>query len=75
MARDEIARARVLQKDGDEDAAGRFLSRAQADAELALSLTRETQARSEANALQAQAASLRGGQPGQPPPPAPRGMP
>jgi hypothetical protein len=43
LARDEVAEANRLAKDGDGETAGLLLDRAQADAELALSMTRTEQ--------------------------------
>jgi hypothetical protein len=45
MARDQISKAQSLTGDGDYDAAKQLLTQAEADAELALNLTREDQAR------------------------------
>jgi hypothetical protein len=59
MARDQIAEARRLIAAGDAERADWSLMRAQADAELALTLARETEARAKANALLAEARSLR----------------
>jgi hypothetical protein len=59
MARDQIAQAKALIKDGDNDRAGYVLSRAEVDAELALALTRETVAQAEANAVMQEARALR----------------
>jgi hypothetical protein len=47
MARDQIEKAEALIEDGDNAEAAYILARAQADAELALALTRESQLRSE----------------------------
>lgn len=59
MARDQVAQAQALNRDGDAERAVMVLARAQADAELALALTRESAARTEANALLAQVQTLR----------------
>jgi hypothetical protein len=59
MARDQIAQAKSLIKDGDNDRAGMVLSRAEVDAELALSLTREASARTQATAAIQEAQALR----------------
>jgi hypothetical protein len=59
MARDQIAHARSLMKQGDNDQASLTLSRAEADAELALTLARETAARTEASAVMQEAHALR----------------
>ncbi len=52
MARDQLARAKNMIENGDEDEARLVLDGAEADANLALMLTRESQAK--ANAEQAQ---------------------
>jgi len=44
MAKDRTARAEKLSREGDNDAAKALLEEAQADAELALALTRKEQA-------------------------------
>ncbi|HWP08857.1 MAG TPA: DUF4398 domain-containing protein [Polyangiaceae bacterium] len=49
MARDAVARAQVLARQGDEHEAQLTLDRARTDAELALMVTREATARREAN--------------------------
>jgi hypothetical protein len=59
MARDQIAQAKALIQNGENDRAGSVLSRAEVDAELALALTREVAARTEANAVMAEAQALR----------------
>lgn len=48
VAQEELDKARAEIKDGDNKSAEMILSRAQADAELALALTRENAARNEA---------------------------
>jgi hypothetical protein len=48
MARDQLAEAKTLIRNGDEDEARLVLDGAAADAELALMLTREEQARAQA---------------------------
>lgn len=48
MARDGLAKAKALAADGDEDEAELALSRAAVDAEAALMVTREAEARREA---------------------------
>jgi hypothetical protein len=48
LAKDELAEAQRLSKDGDEDKARLTLDRARADAELAIALTKEAQAQQEA---------------------------
>jgi hypothetical protein len=59
MARDQIAQAKGLIKIGDNDEAALVLARAEADAELALSLARESAARAEARAMLAQVEAMR----------------
>jgi len=59
MAHDEVASAKALQRDGDNERAAMVLARAEADAELANSLTRESRAREEANAVIAQVEAMR----------------
>jgi hypothetical protein len=59
MARDQIAQAKALIQNGDNDRAGSVLSRAEVDAELALALTREVTARADANAVMQEAQALR----------------
>jgi hypothetical protein len=61
LAHDQIAQAKQLIQDGDNERAGFVLARAEADAELALALSRETAARNEATAAQAQVQALRQG--------------
>jgi len=63
MARDQIAQAKSLAQSGDGDRAVLVLARAETDAELALSLARESAARAEANAVLAQIQGLRRGSP------------
>jgi hypothetical protein len=48
MARDQLAEAKTLIRNGDEEEARLVLEGAEADAELALMLTREEQARAQA---------------------------
>jgi hypothetical protein len=48
MARDQLAEAKAMIQNGDEEEARLVLEGAEADAELALMLTREQQARAEA---------------------------
>ena len=59
MARDQIAQARGMIKQGDNDRADMVLARAEADAELSLALAKETTARAEANAVIQEAQDLR----------------
>jgi hypothetical protein len=58
MARDQIAKAEALSRDGEHDAAKQLLKQAELDAELALTLTREQQAESSAEQAQQQLESL-----------------
>lgn len=58
MARDDIAAAERLNENGEEEEAARALERADADAQLALSLTREEHMRKEAEAAFAQNRTL-----------------
>lgn len=60
LAEEGIAQAKQLMAQGDNERAERLLQRAQADAELALSLAREDHARNEAAQVAAQVAQLRG---------------
>jgi hypothetical protein len=50
LAKEELDRARKLAADGDREQGASMLLRAQADAELALALSRENTERAEANA-------------------------
>lgn len=50
LAKEELERARKLAADGDREQGASMLLRAQADAELALALSRENTERAEANA-------------------------
>ena len=59
MARDQVAVARTLVVNGDNDRAALVLSRAETDAELALALARESAARADASAVLAQIQTLR----------------
>ncbi len=59
MARDQVAQAKGLASSGDNDRAALMLTRAEADAELALTLARESAARAEASAMLAQIQTLR----------------
>lgn len=59
MARDQVAQATALQREGETDRAAMVLARAEIDAELALVLTRESAAHAEASALLAQVQALR----------------
>jgi len=60
LSEEQIGKAKTLMAAGDNELADLMLQRAQADAELALSLAREDQARREAQQLVAQVAQLRG---------------
>lgn len=59
LSEEQIVRAKQLMADGDNEHADLLLQRAQADAELALSLAREDQARKEAAQVVAQVTQLR----------------
>src|SRR5690349_15644051 len=59
MARDQIAQAKGLMELGEQDRAAMVLSRAEVDAELALSLARESAARAEARATLEQVEAMR----------------
>jgi len=59
MARDQIAEAKKSIAAGDTEQAAWALNRAQADAELALALARETEAKNRANAVLTEARMLR----------------
>jgi hypothetical protein len=59
MARDQVAQAKALNRDGEYERAAMVLARAEADAELALALTRESTARAEASAVLAQVQAMR----------------
>lgn len=63
MAQEEIARAQKLMANGDNERADSILSRAQADAELALQLTKETQTQAEAQKALQTVQALQGGTP------------
>lgn len=60
LAEEQIAKAKELMANGDNERADLMLQRAQADAELALSLAREDQARNDAAQVVAQVTQLRG---------------
>jgi len=64
-ARDQLAAARRLQDEGEDEAAARMLERAYADAQLALAMARTERSRQEAQEAWAEVESLRGegGQP------------
>lgn len=59
MARDAVARAQVLARQGDDQAAALTLERARTDAELALMVTREANARREATDAMREVESVR----------------
>ena len=59
MANDQVAQAKGLLQNGDEERAKLVLERAESDAELSLTLAREASARSEANAVMEQIQTLR----------------
>ncbi len=58
-AKEQIERAKALMKNNDNEEADWVLQRAEVDAELALSLAREIQAQSEAQAAMDQVAELK----------------
>lgn len=58
MARDQISKAQALSREGEYDAAKQLLQQAEVDAELALTLTRERQARSDEEQAEQQLESL-----------------
>lgn len=58
-AQDQVARADALLKDGDDDEAAWVLLKADADAELAVTLAKEQKARNEALAVQRQITELK----------------
>src|SRR5262245_16942017 len=53
FAKEQITSAQELLEDGQEEGAGRMLSRAEADAEVALAIARRSQAEEEEEAAQA----------------------
>lgn len=59
LAREELAQARALTAKGEKDKAASMLLRAEADAELAVVLSREDNERTEANAAMARVRQLR----------------
>jgi hypothetical protein len=59
LSEEQIAKAKALIADGDNERADLMLQRAQADAELALTLAREDQTRKEAQQLSAQVGQIR----------------
>jgi parvulin-like peptidyl-prolyl isomerase len=61
FSEEQIAQARALIAEGDNERADLVLQQAQADAELALSLARESVAITEAQRVMAQVQQLRGG--------------
>ena len=58
MARDQISKAQALSREGEYDAAKQLLSQAEVDAELALTMTREQQARADEEQAQHQLESM-----------------
>jgi hypothetical protein len=58
LARDQINKAQSLSRDGEQDAAKQLLTQAEADADLALILTREEQARMDEQRAEQQLESL-----------------
>jgi hypothetical protein len=59
LAKDQIDEAQKQIKDGDNESAARTLDRAQADAELALSLSKEAKAQGDASDASDQVGKLR----------------
>jgi outer membrane murein-binding lipoprotein Lpp len=59
LAREELAQAKVLSAKGDKEKAASMLLRSEADAELALVLSREDAERTEANAAVERVRELR----------------
>ena len=59
LSEEQIVKAKALMADGENEQADLLLQRAQADAELSLSLAREDQARKDAAQVIAQVAQLR----------------
>jgi hypothetical protein len=59
LARDQVAQAKALAESGEHERAAGVLARAEADADLALVLARESAARLEANVVIAQIQNLR----------------
>jgi hypothetical protein len=59
LAKDQIAEAEKLIKDGDNEQAARTLDRAQADAELALSLAKAAKAQADASEASEQVGQLK----------------
>ncbi len=59
MAHEQIVAANAAIRDGDNESATRLLSRARADAELAIALTREATAKNETQKAMAQANNQR----------------
>jgi hypothetical protein len=58
MAKDQIAKAKALSREGEHEAAKQLLKQAEVDAELALTLTRERQAQADAERAEQQLGSL-----------------
>jgi len=59
LAKEELERARKFSADGDKEQGSSMLLRAQADAELAVALSRESAERADAEAAVARVAQLR----------------
>jgi len=59
LAQEQIAQAKALMSDGENELAGSVLDRAKSDAELALALARENETRSEAQKATEQVRALR----------------
>lgn len=59
FAKDQVAKAKALIADDENEEALRALQRAQADAELAIAITKETAVRTEAEQAMAQVQALR----------------
>jgi len=60
LSEEQVAKAKAMMADGDNERADLVLQRAQADAELALALARENTAKNEAQQLVSQVQQLRG---------------
>ena len=61
LAQEQLEKAKAQMNDGDNQAAGYTLLRAQADADLALSLARENKTRADADQVIAKVQALRSG--------------
>lgn len=60
LAREEMAAAKKLSDEGEDEKADRMLMRAQADAQLSLALSRQSQERTDAQSAVDQVRALRG---------------